>query len=50
MIQLSIIFITIAFYYECCETERERRERGSGVGGNSKSFPDTCHEGFEHVE
>ena len=39
MIQLSIIFSTIAFYYECCKSGRKERERerGSGVGGNSKS-------------
>ena len=47
MIPISIIFSTIAFYYECCKSGR-KRERGSGVGVNSKSgkipsFPDTRH-------
>ena len=48
MIQLSIIFGTIAFYYEFCKSG-SKKERGSGdVGGNSKSgkiplIPDTCH-------
>ena len=45
MISSSIIFSTIAFYYECCKSWRKERE--SVVGGNSKSgrtpsFPDTC--------
>ena len=31
MIQLSMIFSAIAFYYECCKSGRKR------VGGNSKS-------------
>ena len=27
MIQLSMIFSTIAFYYECCKSERKNGER-----------------------
>ena len=44
MIQLSMIFSAIAFYYECYKSERKK---ASGMGGNSKSgrdspsFPDT---------
>ena len=46
MIQLSMIFSAIGFYYECCKSGRKERERG--VGGNFKSgkipsFPGTCH-------
>ena len=45
MIQLSMISSTIAFYYKCRKSGREK-----GVGwevtlnhGVSPSFPDTCH-------
>ena len=46
-LELMMIFSTIAFYYECCKSRR-KRERVSGVGGNSKSgrisvIPWHCH-------
>ena len=46
MIQLSIIFSKIAFYYECCKSEKKEREREREATlnqGDSPSFPDTCH-------
>ena len=44
MIQLSIIFSTIAFYYECCKSGRKRGEREATLNqGDSPSFRDTCH-------
>ena len=36
MVQLSIIFSTIAYYLNAAN-QRGERERGSGVGGNTKS-------------
>ena len=36
-VQLNIIFSTIAFFIMNAVIQEEKRERGSGVGGNSKS-------------
>ena len=41
MIQLSIISGQLLFTMNAVNLGR--RERGSGVGGYFKSFPDTCH-------
>ena len=45
MIQLSIIFSTIAFYYECCISGRKERVRWKATLdlGDSPSFSDPCH-------
>ena len=50
MIQLSMIFSTIAFYYECCKSGR-KRQRGSGLGGLFKSgrFSNTCYVCFNYA-
>ena len=36
MIQLNMIFSTVAVYCECCKSGRKKK-RGSGVGDNSKA-------------
>ena len=48
MIQLRMVFSTIAFYCECCKSGRKkgREEVGREATlnqGESPSFPDTCH-------
>ena len=42
MIQSSLLFSAIAFYYERWKSAR-KREKWSWVGGNSKTREDRCH-------
>ena len=51
IIQLSIIFSTIAFYYECCKSGRKKGERewqATLNQGDSPSFPGSCHVCYKH--
>ena len=53
MIQLRMIFSTIAFYYECYESGRKKGEGEWQVTLNQRdslSFPDTCHACYKHSD
>ena len=47
MIQLSMTFSTIAFYYKCCKSGRKKRDKVRWEAtlnqGRCSLFLDTCH-------